>query len=57
MKYLLYDIKYTYLIPMICILLNGFQYVYGLISFGFFIQWHINLCRLFNAKAILVEKQ
>ena len=24
-------------------------------SFGFFILWHINLCRLFNAKAILVE--
>ena len=25
--------------------------------FGFFVQWHINLCRLFNAKAIPQEKQ
>ena len=27
------------------------------IWFGFFVQWHINLCRLFNAKAILIEEQ
>ena len=25
--------------------------------FGFFVLWHINLCRLFNAKAILLEEQ
>ena len=25
--------------------------------FGFFVSWHINLCRLFNAKAILPEEQ
>ena len=25
--------------------------------FGFFISWHINLCRLFNAKSILLEEQ
>ena len=25
--------------------------------FGFFVQWHINLCRLFNAKDILIEEQ
>ena len=25
--------------------------------FGFFVQWYINLCRLFNAKAILLEEQ
>ena len=25
--------------------------------FGFFVQWHINFCRLFNAKAILQEEQ
>ena len=24
---------------------------------GFFVEWHINLCELFNAKAILVEWQ
>ena len=24
---------------------------------GFFVQWHINLCGLFNDKAILVEEQ
>ena len=24
---------------------------------GFFVLWHINLCRLFNAKAILLEEQ
>ena len=24
--------------------------------FGFFVKWHINLCRLFNAKAILQEE-
>ena len=24
---------------------------------GFFVKWHINLCRLFNAKAILLEEQ
>ena len=23
----------------------------------FFVKWHINLCRLFNAKAILLEEQ
>ena len=23
--------------------------------FGFFALWHINICRLFNAKAILLE--
>ena len=27
------------------------------ISFGAFVLWHINLCRLFNAKAILQEEQ
>ena len=25
--------------------------------FGFFVLWHINLCRLFNAKATLLEEQ
>ena len=25
--------------------------------FGFFVKWHINLCKLFNAKAILLEEQ
>ena len=25
--------------------------------FNFFIQWHINLCGLFNAKNVLVEEQ
>ena len=25
--------------------------------FGFFVYWYINLCGLFNAKIILVEKQ
>ena len=25
--------------------------------FWFFIQWHINICGLFNTKAILVEEQ
>ena len=25
--------------------------------FGFFVKWHINLCRLFYAKAILIEEQ
>ena len=24
---------------------------------GFFVLWHINLCGLFNVKAILIEKQ
>ena len=28
-----------------------------LVWFGFFVYWHINLCRLFNAKAILLEEQ
>ena len=27
------------------------------VSFRFFVYWHINLCRLFNAKAMLVEEQ
>ena len=27
---------------------------FGLVSF---VSWHINLCRLFNAKAILLEEQ
>ena len=26
-------------------------------GFGFFVLWHINLCRLFNAKAILQEEE
>ena len=38
-----------------------FFYFYFLIlrwfSFNFFVRWHINLCRLFNAKSILVEEQ
>ena len=25
--------------------------------FGFFVLWHINLCRLFNANSILLEEQ
>ena len=29
----------------------------SLFRFGFFVSWHINLCRLFNAKAILLEEQ
>ena len=24
---------------------------------GFFVLWHINLCELFNAKAILVKEE
>ena len=28
-----------------------------LVCFGFFVWWHINVCRLFNAKAILLEEQ
>ena len=28
-----------------------------MVWFGFFVWWHINLCRLFNAKAILLEQQ
>ena len=28
----------------------------GLVWFGFFVSWHINLCRLFNAKSILLEQ-
>ena len=27
------------------------------VRFGFFVLWHINLCRLFNANAILLEEQ
>ena len=27
------------------------------IWFGFLVLWHINLCRLFNTKAILLEEQ
>ena len=27
------------------------------VRFGFFVKWHINLLRLFNAKAILLEEQ
>ena len=26
-------------------------------GFSFFVSWHINLCRLLNSKAILVEEQ
>ena len=29
----------------------------GLVWFSLFVLWHINLCRLSNAKAILLEKQ
>ena len=36
---------------------NTFVKVYGLVWFGFFVKWHINLCSLFNAKAILKEEQ
>ena len=28
-----------------------------LVWFGFFVWWHINLCRLFNAKAIILKEQ
>ena len=28
-----------------------------LVWFGYFVSWHINFCRLFNAKAILQEEQ
>ena len=28
-----------------------------LVWFCFFVEWHINLCRLFNANAILLEEQ
>ena len=27
-----------------------------MVWFGFFVEWHINLCRSFNAKAILQEQ-
>ena len=30
---------------------------FGLVWFGFLVQWHINPCRLFNAKAIPLEEQ
>ena len=30
---------------------------YLMVWFGFFVSWHINLCRLFNAKSILLEEQ
>ena len=29
----------------------------NLVSFGFFVKWHIKFCGLFNAKIILVEEQ
>ena len=29
----------------------------GLDWFSFFVEWHINLCGLFNAKAFIVEEQ
>ena len=25
--------------------------------FGFFVEWHINLCELFNSKTIFVQEQ
>ena len=28
-----------------------------LLMFGFFVSWYINLCMLFNMKAIIVEEQ
>ena len=38
------------------------QYIFYSLLFSFFcivffVKWHINLCRLFNAKAILLEEQ
>ena len=33
----------------------GKMYMFWLV--GFFVSWHINICRLFNAKAILIEEQ
>ena len=35
----------------------GLEDGYRLVRFGFFVKWHINLCELSNAKAILVEQQ
>ena len=33
------------------------MYFVVLVWFGLFAEWHINLCRLFNAKAIFLEEQ
>ena len=27
------------------------------VDFGFFVEWHINICGLFNAKSVLIEEQ
>ena len=40
---------------------NYYPFHYGLrravFGFGFFVYWHINICGLLNAKAILIEGQ
>ena len=48
--YTFFDLRKTFLITICSI-----HYIYT-IWFGFFIQWYINPCGLFNAKAILVEE-
>ena len=56
---------YVFLIQIICIQFYGFKYsyqiliihtyLYGSVCFSFFIEWHINLHRLFNDKTILED--
>ena len=37
--------------------MNRFLFTQIKFLFGFFVLWHINLCRLFNAKAVLLVEQ
>ena len=53
--FILADIFYKDTPNSLCIRLD--LYLLGLVWFGFFLLWHINLCRLFNAKPILLEEQ
>ena len=47
----------TMLYPQEATSFQSFRGDESLSFFGFFVNWHINLCRLFNAKAILLEEQ
>ena len=52
--YFIDELEFNFILSGYYIFLHLFLF---LDFFGFFVEWHIKLCRLFNAKAILLEEQ
>ena len=49
---------YIYVCVCVCVCVCVIsKHIVCLVRFGFFVKWHINLCTLFNAKAIIQEEQ